>query len=36
MREAGKSLQEIGDVFGVSDMTVWRITDRVTPTNARQ
>jgi DNA invertase Pin-like site-specific DNA recombinase len=28
MREAGKSLQEIGDVLGVSHMTVWRITDR--------
>ena len=28
MREAGKSLQEIGDVLGVSHITVWRITDR--------
>jgi DNA-binding CsgD family transcriptional regulator len=29
MREAGKSLQEIGDVLGLSHMTVWRSTDRV-------
>jgi DNA invertase Pin-like site-specific DNA recombinase len=28
LRDAGKSLQEIGDVLGVSHMTVWRITDR--------
>jgi DNA invertase Pin-like site-specific DNA recombinase len=28
MRGAGKSLQEIGDVLGVSHMTVWRVTDR--------
>jgi DNA invertase Pin-like site-specific DNA recombinase len=28
MRSAGKSLQQIGDVLGVSHMTVWRITDR--------
>jgi putative DNA-invertase from lambdoid prophage Rac len=30
MRKAGGSLQEIGDVFGVSHMTVWRVTDRAT------
>jgi DNA invertase Pin-like site-specific DNA recombinase len=29
MRKAGKSLQEIGDVLGVSHMTVWRLTDGV-------
>jgi hypothetical protein len=28
MRSAGKSLQEIGDVPGVSRMTIWRHTDR--------
>jgi DNA invertase Pin-like site-specific DNA recombinase len=28
MRQSGKSLQQIGDVLGVSHMTVWRITDR--------
>jgi len=28
MRRAGRSLQEIGDVLGVSHMTVWRHTDR--------
>jgi DNA invertase Pin-like site-specific DNA recombinase len=33
LREAGKSLQEIGDVLGVSHMTVWRHTDRSTTTN---
>jgi Helix-turn-helix domain len=32
LREAGKSLQEIGDVLGVSHMTVWRVTDhQLTP-----
>jgi len=29
MRQAGKSLQEIGDVLGMSHMAVWRHTDRV-------
>ena len=33
MREAEKSLQEIGDVLGVSHMTVWRITDRASRTS---
>jgi DNA invertase Pin-like site-specific DNA recombinase len=33
LREAGKSLQEIGDVLGVSHMTIWRHTDRISPTN---
>jgi DNA invertase Pin-like site-specific DNA recombinase len=33
LREAGKSLQEIGEVLGVSHMTVWRHTDRSTTTN---
>jgi hypothetical protein len=29
MRHADKSLQEFGDVLGVSHMIVWRLTDRV-------
>ena len=35
MRGAGKSLQEIGDMLGVSHMTIWRHTDRVPPKRPR-
>jgi DNA invertase Pin-like site-specific DNA recombinase len=33
MRRAGRSLQQIGDVLGVSHMTVWRITDHLAATS---
>jgi putative DNA-invertase from lambdoid prophage Rac len=36
MRGAGKSLQEIGDVLGVSHMTIWRHTDRVSQADIGQ